>query len=801
MNNYTHPHLPPKIYAEAVIHSATGRSLLRSPNPINSKNVQLFYATSTQSQIAADRLRASGFEILGISDVSINIAAAPELYERSFGADLEVIQRLVVQDFGKRGITKIINSVDQSPLGEIDISHTHWVDILDGVAINEPAYFLRQTTSLSHIPPTTNTRYLQVPDDLAVELGATLAHSHGIIGKGVKVVIIDSGCFSKHLFFQHHNYHPKVVLGPGSADPEQDTNGHGTGVAANLLAIAPGVDLTVLKSDVALEGKFRNVNSAAAFRKAVSLNPDIISCSWGKDLRHSNQLSAADKVLAAAIAEAVRRGIVVVFAAGNGQWGFPSQHPDVIAVGGVYKHLEGSLKGKIEASDYASSFVSAIYPGRRVPDVCGLVGRLPNATYIMLPVPPGSDIDRLQASRQDETEETDGWAAFSGTSSAAPQLAGVCALLKEIAPELDPLKIKQILQETANDILEGGSNPNSGGSRAETGPDLATGYGLVVANKALQAAQKRRAITKQSSKKLSSDFSSTILNENSYFEQTLVDLYGVYYQKKRVMSSLDESALRKLRLKLDEIQVDLNSFFKGKYPELANEDIELNIYEGNFVERSPESDALEFLLATLRVVTNEAGKVRDKLKIRKIHVAAAQSLLKQNKCHSLAKEILTTAMTLNGTEFLYLVIADDGNSHEISLAEFAKLVELPSGKFSVQEVAGHTWITKVPAAEALMLQTQLKDTGESRELDAHQLQGKVLLEEVIDRNEMAEFAAKALGEFCGCQDTSTIATYFANSQKRCSEWEANPDGTRGKCKKYSERAIKIDNESTSIQAQ
>ena len=40
-------------------------------------------------------------------------------------------------------------------------------------------------------------------------------------------------------------------------------------------------------------------------------------------------LSAADNALAAAIALAVARGIIVVFSAGNGHFGFPGQHPDV----------------------------------------------------------------------------------------------------------------------------------------------------------------------------------------------------------------------------------------------------------------------------------------------------------------------------------------------------------------------------------------------------------------------------------------------------------------------------------------
>ena len=76
------------------------------------------------------------------------------------------------------------------------------------------------------------------------------------------------------------------------------------------------------------------VNSIGGFNAAVGLGPDIITCSWGSSIRFG-PLSAARQALAAAIAAAVAAGIVVVFSAGNGHFGFPGQHPDVISAGGV----------------------------------------------------------------------------------------------------------------------------------------------------------------------------------------------------------------------------------------------------------------------------------------------------------------------------------------------------------------------------------------------------------------------------------------------------------------------------------
>lgn len=64
-------------------------------------------------------------------------------------------------------------------------------------------------------------------------------------------------------------------------------------------------------------------------------------------------------------------------------------------------------------------------PGRKVPDLCGLVGMRPRAAYIMLPVQPMDEIDQDLAAggpypNGDQTRSDDGWAAISGTSAAAP---------------------------------------------------------------------------------------------------------------------------------------------------------------------------------------------------------------------------------------------------------------------------------------------------------------------------------------------------------------------------------------------
>ena len=312
----------------------------------------------------------------------------------------------------------------------------------------------------------------------------------------------------------------------------------------------------------------------------------------------------------------------------------------MIAVGGVYKHLEGSLKGKLEASNYASSFISAIYKDRRVPDVCGLVGQLPNADYIMLPVPQGSSMDRTLSRIGDQTQPNDAWAAFSGTSSAAPQLAGACALLEEFIPRLAPLKIKQIIKKTAGDILEGKSNSTSGGRQARAGPDLATGYGLAMASKAIELAKTVR---------INLIAKSTTLSDNSQTNKESSSLgrtYDRYTSLKLNRRQIMQSQFPKVKASLDEIYWRLDETLQQAMQDLNIEaEVELKIGEENFVKRSPVTKIVSDSRADLKDCIAEDGTI-SLFNIKKRHVFSAQVLLSLGKYQETALKILTKALTL-----------------------------------------------------------------------------------------------------------------------------------------------------------
>lgn len=85
-----------------------------------------------------------------------------------------------------------------------------------------------------------------------------------------------------------------------------------------------------------------------------------------------------------------------------------------------------------------------------------------------------------------ETATHDGWAVMSGPSAASPQIAAICALLKQVQPGLSPDLDKVILRDSARDVKTGQSFQ---GQPAGDGHDGATGAGLVDAEAAYQLAR------------------------------------------------------------------------------------------------------------------------------------------------------------------------------------------------------------------------------------------------------------------------------------------------------------------------
>lgn len=471
---------PPRtVSAEVMIPPAeSGLSAIDALERVSFSNIEKFLPPKAKQDQAITALAELGFKIVAISPYSVSIEAPPTLFSKVFGTKLEIRSMLRVQS-SKPMREKTYYAPAEGTVWE---PPNVLKNLVERAYIQPPAIYFE-----SALPPKVNYFHLNVPADVAMLTRASEAHHKGLTGKGVKVAMIDSGFF-RHKFYSSHGFTATVLLGPGAVNVNKDENGHGTAEAANVFATAPAVTFAMIK---------QGLNSTAAFKVAVALKPDIITCSWGFDLvdtsspnrKHLPQVPNTLKALELEVANAVAKGICVVFASGNGHVAFPGMHPDVISVGGVF--VDKNLQ--LTASDYASAFNSKPFPGRHVPDFCGLVGMQPNAVYIMLPLQPNCEIDKQLSSggafpAGDETANNDGWSVISGTSAAAPQIAGICALLKQKNPSLTPLQIKQALMASAVDCSKGAANQASNEGvalKATTGNDGATGTGLVNAAAAI----------------------------------------------------------------------------------------------------------------------------------------------------------------------------------------------------------------------------------------------------------------------------------------------------------------------------
>lgn len=179
-------------------------------------------------------------------------------------------------------------------------------------------------------------------------IGADKVHKQGFDGKGIKIGVIDTGIDYTHSDLFGFDPEGKVIGGYDYVDNDNeplDTNGHGTQVAGiiaadgNLKGVAPKAKLFSYR--VSATGE--SVSSefiVKAIHQAIEDQVDIINISLGVNKTNSD--------LDEAVKEAVKKGIVVVAAAGNSgpalyTIGSPAKSIEAITVGASYNNITSSL--------------------------------------------------------------------------------------------------------------------------------------------------------------------------------------------------------------------------------------------------------------------------------------------------------------------------------------------------------------------------------------------------------------------------------------------------------------------------
>jgi subtilisin family serine protease len=305
----------------------------------------------------------------------------------------------------------------------------------------------------SPLPPSTSGFHLRHPGDIALVTNSALVHrlktpgGQRATGEGVVVAVLDDGLYP-HPYYVRNGYDLRIEAAEDVTTPAtEDPTGHGTRHTLSVFSCAPDATVYAIKM---------GESPTLPFDHARSVSAKVISCSWGWNLVGLSYLSNDDLAMRVLLLDVIADGITLVFSGGNiSFFSFPAMMPEVIAVGGA------SVDRFEDPSAWSdgTSFTSAIFRGRNVPDLCGLASRMRL---------PNSDL----ASSGPASWVVD----EGGTSNAAPQVAGVIALLLQKNPSLTPDQVKQALMLSAKDITSG---TTSTGDTAGPGVDLATGNGLV----------------------------------------------------------------------------------------------------------------------------------------------------------------------------------------------------------------------------------------------------------------------------------------------------------------------------------
>jgi len=330
-------------------------------------------------------------------------------------------------------------------------------------------------------------------------IGGNLVEAHAAVedawsigrGRGTTIAIIDDGVDVDHVEFRALGgvVAPRdVTEDTDDPRPKRPDNNHGTACAG--VACAAGVDGA---SGVAPEARLMPLRLASglgsqdeadAFVWAAENGADVISCSWGPldgewwnpgDPVHDQVVPLPDSTRLAIDFALERgrggRGSVIAWAAGNGNEpvdhdGYAS-HPGVIAVGAsndrgtrsVYSDFGRALWCCFPSNDPDDD---ALTPGIWTTDRLGAAGYNPGS-------------DALGHAPGNYTND------FGGTSSAAPGVAGLAALILSIDPNLGPAEVKRVIAETADRIDE------EHGEYDARGRSLLYGHGRVNALRALEA--------------------------------------------------------------------------------------------------------------------------------------------------------------------------------------------------------------------------------------------------------------------------------------------------------------------------
>ncbi|MCC5452027.1 S8 family serine peptidase [Rheinheimera sp. UJ51] len=282
-------------------------------------------------------------------------------------------------------------------------------------------------------------------DDLAygdkvVQNVQAVTHAQAISLTGVSGVLIENQ-LNTDTNSGHGTHVAGTVAGYGS---HSDGKYKGVAVDADLVGYGSGGGIAILD---ALGGFDYAITRVFDFRSPIR----VISNSWGSSGKYD-----PNGPISIASYKAYKLGITTVFAAGNSGPGEDTHNPYAqipwgISVGAGTKSGEligfSSRGERFETGDFTMPDGSEWTYRNEVTVVAPGVDIISSRAKTNLSANGGdADIEAI------EPEYLPFYTMISGTSMATPHVSGIIALMLEANPDLQPLDIKRILQETATNM-------------------------------------------------------------------------------------------------------------------------------------------------------------------------------------------------------------------------------------------------------------------------------------------------------------------------------------------------------------
>ena len=246
----------------------------------------------------------------------------------------------------------------------------------------------------------------------------------GATGEGVTIAVIDTG-----VDLEHSEFTSRIIEGYDFVDNDtiaNDGNGHGTHVAGTIAGSNDGVGITGVAYDSQImpirvldnDGNGYTSDIIEGIRFAADNGADVINLSLGG--------GGYSQAMADIISYASNLGAVVVMAAGNSY----GSYPDYPAAHAVNNGIAvGAVNQLGQLADFSNRAGSNTLDYVTAPGV-DIFSSLPSNSY----------------------------GTYSGTSMAAPHVAGIAGLLMSHNPDLTSEQVESLLIDTASNSNQTGNS-------------------------------------------------------------------------------------------------------------------------------------------------------------------------------------------------------------------------------------------------------------------------------------------------------------------------------------------------------